>query len=373
MKTQRHAAILRLMGTRRISSQEDLRQHLQAQGIAVTQATLSRDIHELRLVKTTAPDRTGHYAVPDDATVLKPAAEQLLPTLLVSLEQVGSLLVLRTPAGGANALASAVDGLALPEVAGTIAGDDTILLIARSERACARVATHLKELGCALSCIVIQHRRCSAVMGQLFALAYSGGLDASTIVPWLQERYGACVHCYVADVGQGSVEFEGVEQKAMRSGAVGCTVEDRLIGMKSRSAYETPAGTVLRFAHRELEQLVLDRRALAREDLAAPGYYGDLVYEGRWWTTEREALDALVDVTQQRVAGSVRVRLYRGRRRSWGAPARIRCTTVHSPRSRRTRCTGRRTRGSINVFGLPVRVDANVAGRLDRRRIREVA
>ncbi len=77
MKTQRHAAILRLIGTRLISSQEDLRQHLQAEGIAVTQAMLSRDIHELRLVKSTAPDGTGHCAVPDDATVPKPTAEQL--------------------------------------------------------------------------------------------------------------------------------------------------------------------------------------------------------------------------------------------------------------------------------------------------------
>jgi len=88
-------------------------------------------------------------------------------------------------------------------------------------------------------------------------------------------------------------------------------VEDRLVGMKSRGIYETPGGTLLFAAHSELEQLVLDRRTLALKDALAPRY-ADLVYEGRWWTTERAALDALVDVTQQRVTGEVRLKLYRG-------------------------------------------------------------
>ncbi len=88
-------------------------------------------------------------------------------------------------------------------------------------------------------------------------------------------------------------------------------VEDRLVGMKSRGIYETPAGTVLRAAHRALEQLVLDRRTLDLKDQLAPRY-ADLVYEGRWWTPEREALDALVNVTQRPVTGTVRVSLYKG-------------------------------------------------------------
>src|SRR3954462_3061440 len=65
-------------------------------------------------------------------------------------------------------------------------------------------------------------------------------------------------------------------------------VEDRLVGMKSRGVYETPGGTLLYSAHSELEQLVLDRRTLAAKDLISPRY-ADLVYEGRWWTTERDA------------------------------------------------------------------------------------
>ena len=88
-------------------------------------------------------------------------------------------------------------------------------------------------------------------------------------------------------------------------------VEDRMVGMKSRGVYETPGGTLLYTAHSELEQLVLDRRTLAAKDAIAPRY-ADLVYEGRWWTTEREAYDAFVAVTQQRVSGTVTLRLFKG-------------------------------------------------------------
>jgi argininosuccinate synthase len=88
-------------------------------------------------------------------------------------------------------------------------------------------------------------------------------------------------------------------------------VEDRLVGMKSRGVYETPGGTLLYIAHSELEQLILDRRTLAAKDLIAPRY-ADIVYEGRWWTTEREAYDAFVNVTQERVTGGVTLELFKG-------------------------------------------------------------
>src|SRR5258705_10589498 len=88
-------------------------------------------------------------------------------------------------------------------------------------------------------------------------------------------------------------------------------VEDRLVGMKSRGVYETPGGTLLYSAHSELEQLVLDRRILAAKGLIAPRY-ADLVYEGRWGTTEREAYDAVVNTTQERVTGTVTLRLFKG-------------------------------------------------------------
>ena len=84
-----------------------------------------------------------------------------------------------------------------------------------------------------------------------------------------------------------------------------------MVGMKSRGVYETPGGALLYTAHSELEQLVLDRRTLAAKDVIAPRY-ADLVYEGRWWTTEREAYDAFVNVTQERITGTVTLRLYKG-------------------------------------------------------------
>ena len=88
-------------------------------------------------------------------------------------------------------------------------------------------------------------------------------------------------------------------------------VEDRLVGMKSLGVYETPGGTLLHAAHRELEQLVLDRRTLRLKDELALRY-ADLVYDGRWWTPEREALDALVAATQKNVTGAVRLKLFKG-------------------------------------------------------------
>ena len=81
--------------------------------------------------------------------------------------------------------------------------------------------------------------------------------------------------------------------------------------MKSRGVYETPAGTVLFHSHRELEQLVLDRRTLALADGLAQRY-ADLVYDGRWWTPEREALDAAVNAVQRHVTGDVRMKLFKG-------------------------------------------------------------
>ena len=88
-------------------------------------------------------------------------------------------------------------------------------------------------------------------------------------------------------------------------------IEDRVVGIKSRGVYETPGGTILLAALQELEQLVLSRRCLALKDTLAPRY-ADLVYEGLWWTPEREALDAMVNTMMKHVTGTVRLRLYKG-------------------------------------------------------------
>ncbi|MGH7607241.1 MAG: arginine repressor [Gemmatimonadales bacterium] len=147
MKTQRHAAILRIVRQETIGSQEQLRERLKAEGFAVTQATLSRDIRELGLAKVAAPDGGSRYAAsPDGGAGVRPHLEQLLPTMLVSTDGVGPLLVLKTTTGGAQALALALDGAGWSEVIGTIAGDDAILAIARSERARRAVQVRIREL-----------------------------------------------------------------------------------------------------------------------------------------------------------------------------------------------------------------------------------
>jgi argininosuccinate synthase len=135
-------------------------------------------------------------------------------------------------------------------------------------------------------------------------------------------------------------------------------VEDRLVGMKSRGVYETPGGSLLYSAHSELEQLVLDRRTLAAKDVIAPRY-ADLVYEGRWWTTEREAYDAFVAVTQDRVSGTVALRLYKG------SAAVVGRESIHALYDERFVTFGEDdvyqqsdAAGFIRLFALPARVRA---------------
>lgn len=147
MKTQRHAAILRIVRRDRVESQERLRGLLKAEGYAVTQATLSRDLRLLGLAKVAATDGGSRYAAPPEGVAgIRPHLEQLLPTLLVSLDAVGPFLVVKTATGAAQPLAVAVDGAGWPELIGTIAGDDTLLLITKSQRARRAIHVRLKEL-----------------------------------------------------------------------------------------------------------------------------------------------------------------------------------------------------------------------------------
>jgi transcriptional regulator of arginine metabolism len=147
MKTQRHAAILRIVRGETVGSQEQLRERLKAEGFKVTQATLSRDIRELGLAKVAAPDGGSHYsAAAEGAPGVRPHLEQLLPTMLVSVEGVGWALLLKTTTGGAQALGLALDGAGWSEIIGTIAGDDAILVITRSERSRRAVQVRLQEL-----------------------------------------------------------------------------------------------------------------------------------------------------------------------------------------------------------------------------------
>jgi transcriptional regulator of arginine metabolism len=129
-KRERHREILDAIRNHRVTSQEALRELLQERGIEVTQATLSRDMRELRLVKVPGADGVGFYFSPEewDST---PSLETLLPTLFQSAEGVDRFLVVRTMKGGAQTVAAGIDWEEWPEVLGTLAGDDTILLILR--------------------------------------------------------------------------------------------------------------------------------------------------------------------------------------------------------------------------------------------------
>lgn len=88
-------------------------------------------------------------------------------------------------------------------------------------------------------------------------------------------------------------------------------VENRYVGMKSRGCYETPAGTIMLKAHRAMESLTLDREAMHLKDELMPRY-AKTIYNGYWWSPEREAMQALIDNTQQSVNGTVRIKLYKG-------------------------------------------------------------
>ena len=133
MKLQRHAAILRIVRERRIQSQDDLREALATESISVTQATPSRDIRELGLAKLVDPQGGSYYANPHEGS-LRPDLGQILPTLMVSLESTGPLIVIKTATGGAPAVAAALDQAGWKEIIGTLAGDDTLLIIAKNPR-----------------------------------------------------------------------------------------------------------------------------------------------------------------------------------------------------------------------------------------------
>ncbi len=135
-------------------------------------------------------------------------------------------------------------------------------------------------------------------------------------------------------------------------------VENRLVGMKSRGVYETPAGTVLFAAHRELELLTLDRATLHFKEMVALRY-AELVYDGVWFAPLREALDAFVDMTQRTVTGTVRLKLYKGNCTPAGTKSPYSLYDQElSTFGREEIYNQRDAEGFINLFGLPLKVRA---------------
>jgi transcriptional regulator of arginine metabolism len=144
-KPTRQKAILTLISEHVVANQEELRQLLERAGQKVTQATLSRDLRDLGIVR--AHTQTGpRYVQPDALADDAPSLEALMPQLFESVDGVRELLVLRTSASGAQPIAEAIDAEEWPEVLGTVAGDNTILIICRSEDARLVLSERLRKL-----------------------------------------------------------------------------------------------------------------------------------------------------------------------------------------------------------------------------------
>ena len=135
-------------------------------------------------------------------------------------------------------------------------------------------------------------------------------------------------------------------------------VENRLVGMKSRGVYETPGGTLLYAAHKELEYLTLDRNTMQFKEMAAQKY-AQLVYDGLWFTPLKDALDAFVDITQEYVTGTVRLKLYKGTCINAGSKSEYSLYNEEYATFGQDEVYNQKdSEGFINLFGLPLAVRA---------------
>lgn len=147
MKTNRQNEILRLISSGDIETQEELASELRALGYKVTQATVSRDIRELRLIKVTNKSGGFKYAKPErHEAAVSERLTRILSDSLVNADSSGNIIVVKTLSGSANVAAEALDNLGWPEILGTIAGDNTIFAVTRNESDTAEVRERIMEL-----------------------------------------------------------------------------------------------------------------------------------------------------------------------------------------------------------------------------------
>jgi len=155
MKTQRHNAIRELVASSPVTNQDELRRKLRRRGFAVTQATLSRDIHELHIYKGPAgyalPNGNGNgnglsVAAEEEFDDSPPSVEAMIDSFGLKTMQAMNQVIIRTVMGGAQPVAAALDYDEWPEVAGTIAGDDTVLVICKDARRAAEVDARLRAM-----------------------------------------------------------------------------------------------------------------------------------------------------------------------------------------------------------------------------------
>ena len=164
----------------------------------------------------------------------------------------------------------------------------------------------------------------------------------------------------VDGVKMGAVELMVKLNELGAANGIGITdiVENRLVGMKSRGIYENPGGAILYYAHRELEYLTLDRALYHYKEQVAIRY-GELVYDGMWFSQLREALDAFVNTTQQTVTGTVRLKLYKGNIMSAGSKSPYSLYSQEFVTFEEDAVYNQAdAEGFINLFGLPLKVRA---------------
>jgi transcriptional regulator of arginine metabolism len=148
-KPQRQHRIRRLIEEQPISNQAQLLQLLEADGVVTTQATVSRDLEEIGAIKIRLPGGTTAYAIPEyarDRASSDDHLRRLMGEFVVEVGRSGGLVVLRTPPGSAHVVASALDRAALPDVLGTVAGDDTVLVVSTDGADAAGLAARLAEM-----------------------------------------------------------------------------------------------------------------------------------------------------------------------------------------------------------------------------------
>jgi len=147
MKSVRQVAILDIIEKQDVETQEELAEALRARGIKVTQATVSRDIKELRLLKVLSPNGAYKYATADKAeNGLNERFIRMLAESLLSVTASNNLIVVKTLSGSANVAAEALDSLRWPEILGSLAGDNTILLIIRSDEEVPGVIARIQDM-----------------------------------------------------------------------------------------------------------------------------------------------------------------------------------------------------------------------------------
>ena len=147
MKTKRQDEIIRLISAGDIETQEDLASALRSLGFKVTQATISRDIRELRLVKVASKNGGFKYAKPEKHEIaVSERLARILTDSMVNVDFSGNIIVVKTISGSANVAAEAIDNLGWTEILGTIAGDNTIFIVVRDEADTAEISERIKNL-----------------------------------------------------------------------------------------------------------------------------------------------------------------------------------------------------------------------------------